>query len=122
MVYMLRLTCERCDTALNGKQTRWCSKYCSKLGLKSAWRKRKSEHVKAYNREWRRAKNGGTRPLSWPALKRDGVCLRCDGKYNLQVAHVKPIGAGGNHKNLITLCGKCHYRFDNLLREYWYIL
>lgn len=114
--------CERCGEQLNGKQTRWCSLRCSKLGLKSAWRKRNLERIKSYNNDWRRAKNGGDSPLKHPAKKRGKVCLRCGGVTNLQVAHVKPLGAGGTHSHVITLCGKCHYLFDNLLRDFWYTI
>lgn len=117
---MISGVCERCSNKLTEKQSRWCSSRCSKLGLKSEWRRRNSQKINAYNREWRRAKNGGNRPITYPAKRRDTKCLRCGSIDNLQLAHVKPIGAGGTHRHVITLCNKCHYMFDNLLRDFWY--
>lgn len=114
------LECERCGNPLSGKQERWCSQRCSKLGLKSAYRKRKLPHINAYNRDWASPKNGGARPIGNPAKYRAAICLRCSSVNDLQVAHVKPLGAGGNHSYVITLCRTCHYLFDNLLRDFWY--
>ncbi len=115
-------TCERCGGPLTNKQSRWCSRRCSKLGLKSEYRKRNLEKIKQYNNEWRSAKNGGSTPIRYPALRRAKVCLRCDSDQDLQLAHVKPIGAGGRHDHVITLCRSCHHLFDNLLRDFWYTI
>lgn len=111
--------CERCGNHLTGRQTRWCSRNCSKLGLKALWRKRTKENRNAYARQYRRAKNGGNRPLTYSAKYRDTECLRCKDTEDLQACHVKPLWAGGNHKNIITLCRTCHSQFDNLLRDFW---
>ena len=35
----------------------------SKLGLKSLYRKRKLAEINKYKDDWRRAKNGGNRPI-----------------------------------------------------------
>lgn len=113
------MVCERCGEKLTGKQQRWCSKYCSKLGLKSEWRKRTAEARKAYAREYRKAKNGGNRPLSYPAKYRDEICLKCGTTEDLQGAHIKPLWAGGTHKTIVTFCRKHHYAFDNALRDFW---
>jgi len=93
--------------------------HCSKLGLKALWKKRTVEHQREYQREYRRPKNGGDRPPTNPARLRDDKCLKCGGTINLQAAHVKPLWAGGKHKHIITLCQKHHYKFDNLLRDFW---
>lgn len=113
------ITCERCGNELTGKAKRWCSKRCSKLRLKSLYRKRKADDIKVYKNEWRRAKNGGNRPIKNAAKHRDGRCLNCRTDSDLQLAHIKPLGLGGTHKHMITLCRKCHYEFDNLLRDFW---
>ena len=113
------ITCERCGNELTGKAKRWCSKTCSKLGLKSLYRKRKLAEINKYKNDWRRAKNGGNRPIKNAAKYRDTKCLNCSSPNDLQLAHVKPIGKGGTHKHMITLCRKCHYRFDDLLRNFW---
>lgn len=123
------ITCERCGKKLTGKQTRWCSKYCSDLGLKSLWRKRNIELVVMFlerilkqNREYRKAKNGGMTPPSSRVAKqlRGNECYQCGSGDDLQLAHVKPLWAGGTHDHTITLCRKHHYQFDNLLRDFWH--
>jgi 5-methylcytosine-specific restriction endonuclease McrA len=119
-VFVYMGICERCGDPLSNNQSRWCSSRCSRLGLKSLYRKRNLEKIKAYNRVWRRAKNGGNAPLPYPAEKRERFCLRCGSRDDLQLAHVKPIGAGGIHRYVITLCRTCHHLFDNLLRDFWY--
>ena len=65
------ITCERCGNELTGKAKRWCSKTCSKLGLKSLYRKRKLAEINKYKNDWRRAKNGGNRPIKNAAKYRD---------------------------------------------------
>lgn len=113
------LTCERCGKSLVGSQVRWCSGRCSKLGLKAAWRKRNAERLKAYGREYRKAKKGGNRTHAYPSMLRSDKCLKCGTDEDLQLAHVKPLWAGGVHKHTITLCRTHHHQFDNLLREFW---
>lgn len=111
--------CDRCGKELTGKQTRFCSQYCSKLKLKSEWRKRNRDRLQAYARQYRKAKNGGNRSITQPAKYRDNACLYCGTSIDLQVAHVKPLWAGGQHKWIITLCRIHHHQFDNLLRDWW---
>lgn len=113
------MLCSRCGKQLVGKQKRWCSGYCSKLGLKSEWRKRTREARQAYARNYRRAKNGGNRSPKFPAKLRDNECLKCGTSEDLQLAHIKPLWAGGRHKWTITLCRIHHHQFDNLLRDWW---
>lgn len=112
-------TCERCEEELSGKQTRWCSVRCSKLGLKSLYKKRTAEHQRAYQRQYRKAKDGVMRPVTWPIKYRGTECLNCGTSEDLQGAHVKPLWAGGKHDTIITLCRKHHHQFDNLLRAFW---
>lgn len=116
------MVCERCNNNLIGKQLRWCSPRCSKLGLKSLYRKRNAQKLKSYKNNWRRAKNGGNRPLTHPSKLRNTSCFNCHSKHDLQLAHIKPIGLGGTHKNnTITLCRKCHYDFDRRLTGFWIV-
>lgn len=119
MWYHIVMICERCGEGLSGKQLRWCSQRCSKLGLKALYKKRTADKQLAYAREYRRAKNGGNRSLTWPAKYRGAECLKCGTTESLQACHVKPLWAGGTHKHIITMCQKHHYRFDTLLREFW---
>src|SRR5690606_18094496 len=103
------MVCDRCGEPLTGKQERWCSLYCSKLGLKSEWRKRNKDRLLKLNNEYRRAKNGGNRPVKNPNRLREKECLKCGAAEDLQLAHVKPLWAGGVHKHVMTLCRKHHY-------------
>lgn len=117
-------TCERCSKELTGKQTRWCSQECSKLGLKSLYRKRHSKKLNEYKAAWRKL---GKRPLDskWGLAKKRKqledfpVCINCGGREDLQVAHIKPLAKGGDHSTLLTLCRKHHYEFDETLRNFW---
>ncbi len=113
--------CLKCGDPIIGrrKEAKYCSARCSKLYLKAQWKKRTIEHQRAYQRQYRQAKNGGNRPPTYPARYRKSECLRCGSTNNLQGAHVKPLWAGGTHEYIITLCQKCHYEFDNLLRDFW---
>lgn len=111
--------CVKCEKQLTGNQKRYCSTRCSKLFLKAEYKKRHRDKLNEYAREYRRAKNGGNRSLKNPKEYRDTECLYCGVTENLQVCHVKPLWAGGTHAHTITLCQIHHYRFDNLLREYW---
>ncbi len=115
------IRCERCDEPLDGKQARWCSNRCSKLGLKALYRKRNKDKLYEYKNTYRRANKdkGILRPLSLPTKKRDGWCLHCGTTKDLQGAHVKPLWAGGTHDTIITLCRKHHHKFDQLLRDFW---
>lgn len=118
---ILVMVCMRCGNKLSGKQLRWCSLRCSKLGLKSLYRKRNTARLNSYRNDWRRAKNGGNRPITHPAKKRASECFNCHALEDLQVAHIKPIGLGGTHKNIITLCRKCHHEFDKRLTGFWVV-
>ena len=50
--------CKRCDKKLTGRQISYCSEHCSKLHLKSLYRKRNREKIKKYNREYRSKRIG----------------------------------------------------------------
>lgn len=107
--------CERCGEELSGKQQRWCSPKCSKLGLKSLYKKRNRPKINAYNREYN--SRGPRLRKNTKYLKSE--CQRCSSRDNLQVCHVKPRWAGGQYDSVITLCQGCHYEFDNTLRGFW---
>lgn len=113
------MICDRCGEILQGKQTRWCSKKCSKLGLKSEWRKRNRVRLLEYSRNYRKAKHDGDYPIAFPDYYRDSECLYCGSDEDLQLAHVKPLWAGGKHKWVVTFCRKHHHQFDTILREWW---
>ena len=102
------------------RSVKYCSPHCSKLYLKSEYRKRRREHCYLVKNEWRRAKNGGNRPLTWPAKRRDTKCLKCGTEQDLQLAHVKPLAVGGTHQHLVTFCRRHHYQFDKALRSFWF--
>ena len=118
---MVRMKCIKCggDVPTTSRSVKYCSLHCSKLYLKAQWKKRTADHQRAYAREWRRAKHGGNRPLTWPAKHRTDQCLNCGARTDLQAAHIKPLRVGGTHETLITLCRRHHMQFDNLLRDFW---
>jgi len=115
------MKCLRCESLIIDRKptAKYCSDKCARLYLKSQWRRRTREARNAYAREYRRAKNGGNRSHSNPAELREASCLKCGIDDDLQLAHIKPLWAGGKHKYVITLCRKHHSQFDNALRRFW---
>lgn len=117
------MNCGRCKNILSGKQKKWCSLYCSKLALKSQYRKRNRDKINAYKRNYNRFAirgNPSTNNIIKSYLLRNPYCLRCETKQDLQVCHIRPRAKGGKNKdNLITLCRKHHIEFDNLLKNFW---
>ena len=118
------MNCERCEVGLIGNQKRWCSLRCSKLGLKRIYRKRRREHINAYKRARNKMgiRSSGyyfkvTKPRH---LKDFSFCAKCGVSKDLEVHHIKPLIFGGGHKgNLITLCKKHHYEFEQLTKNFW---
>ena len=47
------MLCKRCQKELSGLQKSYCSIHCSKLHLKSLYRKRNRTKVSEYNRNWK---------------------------------------------------------------------
>lgn len=115
--------CKKCGKLLIGKQLSYCSPICSKLHLKSLYKKRNREKINKYNREYSKMGVRGnpcTNKILREHLKGQNKCQGCGKKDDLQVCHIKPRWAGGKNKNnLITFCRVCHNRFDNLLRDFW---
>lgn len=118
------MLCERCKKALAGNQRRWCSPKCIKLGLKALYRKRKREEINLYNRNYRRKLRsvGGTiggrkkRQFKFTQF----ICLKCGSEDSVEQHHVKPRILGGrNPYNIIFLCKKHHYDFEQLTKGFW---
>lgn len=104
------MLCKRCEKILTGKQLSYCSIKCSKLHLKSLYRKRKKEKINIYNQEYRKKGLRG-HPFNSKILRNHKseypVCEKCGISENVDICHVKPRWAGGRHKdNVITLCKK----------------
>lgn len=101
---------------MSGNQVRWCSKKCSKLGLKSLYKKRKREQINAYNRKIRKL---GIRTKS--QIKKEYIiCLKCGSTTDIHQHHVKPRRYGGKHEyNIILLCKKHHAEFEKLTSNFW---
>lgn len=114
------MLCIKCGKEIiNRKSIKYCSNRCADLYYKKIYRVKHIEKIKEYNRNYRRPKNGGNRPIKNPAEKRLDKCLKCGSENDLQLAHVKPLWAGGDHQYLITLCRTHHHEFDNALRDFW---
>ena len=115
--------CKKCQKPLTGNQLSYCSPRCSKLHLKSLYKKRNREKINAYNREYKKRGIGGN-PSTNGIIKSHIIkypsCEKCGTMENVNACHVKPRWAGGRNKdNLISLCDKHHYQFDALLRMFW---
>ena len=54
--------CKKCGNELHGKQESYCSQRCSKLHLKSLYKKRNRERLNEYNRQYR-ATHHAPKPL-----------------------------------------------------------
>lgn len=117
--------CKKCGNVLTGKQVSYCSAYCSKLYLKSQWRKRNRDRIREYNRAYRAkapdayfVRSDKERDL---LLAPSDGCLRCGIMRDLQLAHIKPHWAGGRKGlgQMIVLCRTCHHAYDEALRAFW---
>jgi 5-methylcytosine-specific restriction endonuclease McrA len=118
------MPCKKCGADLIGKQVSYCSQRCSKLHLKSLYRKRNRASISEYNKTYKRAL--ATRPLSAKAIVEirsslGGKCERCLSKENLHIHHLRPLFFGGaNHKsNLMLLCAKCHGLWHKLVKPFF---
>lgn len=118
------MNCKRCGKILTGKQTSYCCKRCSKLHLKSLYRKRNREKINAYNRKYQKKGirgNPSTNGILKSFLERNPYCAKCGIDKKIQVCHIKPRNKGGkNRDNLISLCQKHHHKFDKILKSFWY--
>jgi 5-methylcytosine-specific restriction endonuclease McrA len=115
------MKCKRCSNELSGKQLSYCSLRCSKLHLKSLWRKRSKDKLRAYNRKYR---SQGLRPLNkqrkFKVLEKNNFeCKRCGTNENLNVHHIKPLRYGGTHDFVMVLCFKCHMEWEQRMIGYW---
>ena len=120
------MTCKRCGQPLKGKQTSYCSPRCSKLHLKSLYRKRNPQKAK----EWKENSygKGSGYPIStkYRAKTRNllgNMCLRCGTSDCLNIHHIKPPKHGGTNDlwNLAVLCFDCHQLLHQMLDHdaYW---
>jgi 5-methylcytosine-specific restriction endonuclease McrA len=113
------MNCKRCNKELKGKQKSYCGEYCSKLHLKSLYRKRRAEEIKAYNRTYR--KNNYEKVLRKRHVLENPICEKCGTDKVLEIHHIKPIRSGGINKpsNLITLCQKHHREFEIFSKSFF---
>lgn len=122
-IVMINKLCKRCGAVLTGKQINYCSKKCSKLFLKSLYKKRNREKINEYNRKYRKLGIRGnpcTNQILKEFLNKYPSCEKCGTLIDINIAHVKPRWSGGrNRDNLITLCKKHHREFDEALRAFW---
>lgn len=106
---------------MSGKQISYCSEHCSKLHLKSLYKKRNREKLNTYNRNFRAL---GVRPIAQPKKIRDEISLlgeRCQKSDDLQLHHIRPLRFGGNNEkqNLMVLCRKCHMFWHKCFKSFW---
>jgi len=115
--------CKKCGQELTGKQISYCSQKCSKLHLKSLYRKRNLEKIREYNKKYKTAfsKDGWGCKIMNIHLKENPTCEKCGTNKDVQIHHIKPVLFGGKHKNgnLLTLCRKHHHEFEKLTLDFF---
>ena len=115
--------CKRCGNKLTGKQISYCSLRCSKLHLKKLYKERNREKLNAYNRWYRKLGKRGhpsDNVYIFNFREKYPICEACKTDEDIQICHIRPRWAGGRNKdNLITLCRKCHKKFDSTLSSFW---
>jgi 5-methylcytosine-specific restriction endonuclease McrA len=117
------MQCIRCGQEITSKSKKYCSRRCGKLYLKKIYRQKHKKQIREYNNEWKRRGIRGS-PANSRYLREhllaNPLCAKCGTSEAIHVCHIKPRSRGGkNIGNLITLCQKHHYQFDNLLRQFW---
>ena len=113
--------CNRCGSCLGKRQQRWCSRNCSRLGLKREYKKRNKTKVNEYIKDYRKR---GLNPMNEKqrlAFLNKKKCARCNTNKGLEAHHVKPRLAGGTHEtsNLLPLCRPCHLKWEKRMKGYW---
>ena len=101
------MKCKKCGKPLIGRQTSYCSPRCSKLHLKSLYKKRNREKVNAYNRKYRKINKGG-----WKVKYHysQGFCYFCGVRKNLHQHHLN------YEENIVVdLCQICHWKYHKLV-------
>lgn len=117
------MKCKKCGNELTGHQTSYCSYYCSKLHLKSLYKKRNKDKINAYHREYRKKINDDTNRYRTTTrknhLKEHQKCSKCGKENNLEVHHILPRKYAGTHHpdNLLTLCRFHHYKLEKLTKK-----
>jgi hypothetical protein len=103
------MKCKRCGKELTKKQQKsYCSLRCSKLHLKSLYRKRNKDRINNYNREYRKINKGGYKVYFGFLPKRE--CFFCSSNEELNQHHIN------YGKNIIVyLCKECHRKLHKLL-------
>lgn len=123
------MICIKCGSKIpeTSKSIKYCSERCSRLYLKSLYRKRNAEKFNKYRRDRRKKgyknfyKDSQKDKLIVALKSYQGGCLKCGSKENLEIHHIRPRMLGGEHNmgNVMLLCKKCHYDFENLTRGFW---
>lgn len=106
------MNCTRCGRPLDGKQKRWCSLRCSKLGLKAEYKKRNHEKVKAYGRDYKKRHghihNSETVSFVFPGR----FCYFCKKMESLHIHHLSY-----EKHEVVYLCSSCHIKYHTLVKH-----
>ncbi len=102
------MECERCGKLLSGKQERWCSQRCSRLGLKALYKERNREKLRKYSKEYRKRIKIKRRKFGLISL--DNECYFCLRTENLVYHHIiyEP-------EIMIRLCSSCHGKLHKII-------
>lgn len=124
--YSIIMYCINCKNNIDESKTKsqkYCCQRCAKLYLKSLYRKRNRDKIREYNRIYKQSGIRGnpcSSKIIGKFLKRNPTCAKCGTDKNIVIGHIKPRLKGGkNMDNLISLCKKHHYLFDQLLKNFW---
>lgn len=123
------MVCIKCGSKIpdKSKSVKYCSERCSRLYLKSQYRKRNKDKINAYRRKIRKEgyKNYYKSQRSGNVNKvlSQGVvsCLVCGKREGVEIHHIKPRRAGGKHEmgNIVLLCKEHHFTFEELTNSLW---
>ena len=123
------LICPKCQNVFTTTHLtkKFCSQRCSKLYLKSQYRKRNKDKLKEYRKKYRdrcevaRLSGLYREEFIW---RRGKDCYRCytplEGA-DVQIHHIKPRSEGGGNEyyNLMVLCRNCHMEWEKRMKGYW---
>ena len=106
------MKCKRCEKNLTGLQKSYCSLSCSKLHLKSLYRKRNRDKVKEYNNKWKKQNPDLIKLQKMRFSQRQRLVRIQSGELTLE--STKPIEFKFDNKKIVYIltCHKCNDKFD----------
>lgn len=124
-------TCVKCGNEITGKSEKYCSPKCSRLYLKSVYRKNNKDKLNAYNRERRKMfpTQTNVQSIVWNVPLKAKIprleiarCIRCGTQKNLHTHHIRPVSRGGEDTvaNTTILCQSCHIEWHKVIPDFYW--